>query len=439
MWVCVCFKAVTARFYHCMSTKELQPVRGTHDLMQADYAEHEEVICRAQHTAGLYGYGRVDTPIFEFSEVFHRTLGDTSDVVAKETYTFEDRGGESLTLRPEFTAAIVRAFISNKLTQEVPFKCFYAGPAFRYERPQKGRMRQFHQIGAELLGASDANADIELIALASQTLRVLGLDGAVTLELNSLGDVESRVNYRAALVAYLTQHEAALSEDSKLRLQKNPLRILDSKNEGDRAIVAGAPSLHDHFNAASQEHFAKVKAGLEALGIAFSVNDTLVRGLDYYSHTVFEFTTTQLGAQGTVLAGGRYDGLVKLMGGPDTAGIGFAAGVERLVALRETLQCGAAKAPALLVAVIPMSDAAEAPAWAVAQALRQENVAVEIAYKGNAKKRFSRADKLNATHALLLGEDEIAAGNVTLKDLKTGAQETFPRAALFKKLESYVV
>ena len=422
-----------------MSNKELQPVRGTHDLLGAVYAEHQAVIDQAQQVARLYGYARMDTPIFEFSDVFHRAVGETSDIVSKETYSFTDRGGESLTLRPEFTAAIVRAFISNKLTQELPFKCFYAGPAFRYERPQKGRMRQFHQIGAELLGANEPSADAEMIALAVHTLQAFGLGEAVTLELNSLGDVESRIAYRAALVNYLTQHADQLSEDSKLRLERNPLRILDSKNEGDRAIIANAPMLHEHFNETSRDFYARVKDGLTAFGIAFTENSRLVRGLDYYSHTVFEFTTDKLGSQGTVLAGGRYDGLVKLMGGPEIAGIGFAAGVERLVGLREALAVAAAADLAPAVALIPMGEAEEAAAWSLAQALRMAGISVDIAYKGNAKKRFTRADKLGARYAVLLGADEVAAGNATLKDLKTGTQETLPRDHLVKKLESHVV
>ena len=422
-----------------MSNKELQPVRGTHDLLGAVYAEHQAVIDQAQQVARLYGYARMDTPIFEFSDVFHRAVGETSDIVSKETYSFTDRGGESLTLRPEFTAAIVRAFISNKLTQELPFKCFYAGPAFRYERPQKGRMRQFHQIGAELLGANEPSADAEMIALAVHTLQALGLGEAVTLELNSLGDVESRIAYREALVNYLTQHADQLSEDSKLRLERNPLRILDSKNEGDRAIIANAPMLHEHFNETSRDFYARVKDGLTAFGIAFTENSRLVRGLDYYSHTVFEFTTDKLGSQGTVLAGGRYDGLVKLMGGPEIAGIGFAAGVERLVGLREALAVAAAADLAPAVALIPMGEAEEAAAWSLAQALRMAGISVDIAYKGNAKKRFTRADKLGARYAVLLGADEVAAGNATLKDLKTGTQETLPRDHLVKKLESHVV
>lgn len=422
-----------------MTSKELQPVRGTHDLLPVAYAEHGAVIGAAQREAQLYGFARMDTPVFEFSEVFHRAVGETSDIVAKETYTFTDRGGESLTLRPEFTAAIVRALLSNKLTQELPFKCFYAGPAFRYERPQKGRQRQFHQIGAELLGANEPMADVELIALAAQTLRVLGLGEAVTLELNSLGDAESRAAYREALVAYLAEHASGLSDDSKIRLGKNPLRILDSKDAGDRAIIAGAPTLHAHFNAASRDFYNAVKEGLSSLGIRYTENSRLVRGLDYYSHTVFEFTTEQLGAQGTVLAGGRYDGLVKLMGGPEIAGIGWAAGVERLVGLREVLGQTAALNLAPTVSVLPMSEAAAAVAWSVAQELRGAGIAADIAYKGNAKKRFERANKLQASYAVLLGDDELAAGTVTLKNLNTGTQETLPRADLLKKLESHVI
>ncbi len=415
-----------------MKAQELQPVRGTHDLLAEDYARHSDVIAAAQNVAQLYGYARIDTPIFEFSEVFHRAVGETSDIVSKETYSFTDRGGEGLTLRPEFTAAIVRAFISNKLTQELPFKCFAAGPAFRYERPQKGRMRQFHQIDAELLGVAEPSADVEMIAMAMHTLRVLGLSEVVTLEINSLGDAGSRQNYRAALVEYLNRHADKLSEDSKLRLAKNPLRILDSKDEGDKKIVQHAPSLSQHFNEASQSFYASVKAGLTALGIPFKENDRLVRGLDYYSHTVFEFTTNQLGAQGTVLAGGRYDGLIALMGGPDTPGIGFAAGVERLVALRETLNIVQQKAAAKLVAIIPMGTVAEAESWKLAQQLRGADIQVDVAYRGNAKKRFERANKIAATHAVILSEDEIAAGTVTLKDLKTGTQGSFPRAQLIE-------
>lgn len=405
---------------------QLQPVRGTHDLLPDSYMNHQRVINTAQDAALLYGFHRMDTPIFEFSEVFHRAVGETSDIVAKETYTFTDRGGESITLRPEFTAAIVRSFISNGLQQSLPFKCFYAGPAFRYERPQKGRLRQFHQIGCELLGASDPSADVEVMALGMHIVQALGLKDSVTLEINSLGDADSRAAYRDALVAYLLPYADKLSEDSKTRLAKNPLRILDSKSEGDRAITANAPTLHDYFNDASKAHFAKVKAGLDALGIAYTVSKKLVRGLDYYSHTVFEITTDKLGAQGTVLAGGRYDGLVKQMGGQDVAGIGFAAGVERLVALMD--------APLVqhkpIATIIPMDEAAEQEGWNIAQMLRAAGIAADIAYKGNAKKRFERANKIGAAFAVVIGPDELTRGEVTLKNLATGVQQTLARKAL---------
>lgn len=393
-------------------------------------AQHQRVANIAQQVAGLYGYRRIDTPIFEFSDVFHRAVGETSDIVTKETYTFADRGGESLTLRPEFTAAIVRSYISNGLQQLVPFKCFYYGPAFRYERPQKGRMRQFHQIGCEVLGAAEPSSDVEMIALAMQVLQALGLTQHLTLEINSLGDAASRAAYREALVAYLAQHRDGLSEDSKMRLEKNPLRILDSKDAGDRAIIANAPVLHAYFNEESHAHFARVKAGLDALGIAYHVSEKLVRGLDYYSHTVFEITTDQLGAQGTVLAGGRYNDLVKLMGGPDTACIGWAAGVERLVALQGEMLEHAAP----LAVVVPMQESAEDEAWKLAQQLRASGIRTEIGYKGNGKKRMERAGKMGARFALILGEDELASQTVTMKDLTAGTQERIARAAIVQKM-----
>lgn len=412
--------------------EKLQPVRGTHDLLPADFAKHQHVITTAQGIAALYGYARMDTPIFEFSEVFHRAVGETSDIVTKETYSFTDRGGESLTLRPEFTAAIVRAFISNGLQQHVPFKCFYAGPAFRYERPQKGRQRQFHQIGCETLGSAEASSDIEMIALAQHVLQVLGLGDSVALELNSLGDAASRASYREALVNYLSQFKSDLSEDSRNRLEKNPLRILDSKDEGDRKIIASAPTLHEYFNTESQAYFDAVKAGLEALGIAYTVSEKLVRGLDYYSHTVFEFTTDKLGAQGTVLAGGRYNDLVKLMGGTDTACIGFAAGVERLAALLgEEIAT-----PTPLVSVVPMQESAEVLAWQIAQNLRQAGIACEIGFKGKGGKRLERASKLGATYAIMLGEEELAKGEAMVKTLADGTQTPVKQSQLVEWLKS---
>jgi histidyl-tRNA synthetase len=419
-------------------SEALQPVRGTHDLLPEDFARQEHIIHTAQHIASLYGYARMDTPLFEFSDVFHRAVGETSDIVSKETYTFTDRGGESLTLRPEFTAAIVRAFVSNGLQQNVPFKCFYAGAAFRYERPQKGRQRQFHQLGCELLGAAQPVADVEMIALARQILSRLGLADAVTLEINSLGDTESRAAYRTALVDYLTRYKHELSEESQLRLSKNPLRILDSKSEADKKITSGAPKLEDYFTPAARDFFARVTGGLTHLNIPYRLNSTLVRGLDYYNHTVFEFTTNRLGAQGTVLAGGRYDGLVGLMGGADTPGIGFAAGVERLVGLREALGLAPAAQLAAQIAVIPVQESTEAAAWELVETLRQEGLPVEIAYHGNTGKRLKRADKLGCRFALLMGEEELAKGSVMVKNLADGTQVAVARAELVTWLKERI-
>ena len=413
-------------------SQQLRPVRGTHDWLAEDAAAYRAIVEAARAAAACYGFAEMQTPVFEFSEVFHRTLGETSDVVGKETYTFEDRGGESLTLRPEFTASIVRAFISNGLQEQLPFKAFYHGPAFRYERPQKGRMRQFHQLGVELLGAAEVQADIEVIALAAHILKALGLEDSVRLELNSLGDAESRAAYREALVAYFAAHKEALSEDSQARLQKNPLRILDSKNEGDKALAENAPKMQDYFNDASQRFFASLCEGLEALGIAYTHNPKLVRGLDYYNHTVFEFTTDKLGAQGTVLAGGRYDGLVKLMGGQDIAGIGFAAGIERLVSLA-TLNTPQT-AP---IVMIPMGEAAEAEALKITHVLRSQGLVVEQGYRGAAGKRMKKADKLNACAVLLLGDDELERGEITLRDLTSGEQRSVALTELADALEAY--
>jgi histidyl-tRNA synthetase len=406
-----------------MSNK-LQTVRGTHDLLPEIYAQHQHIIATAQQVAARYGFAGMQTPIFEFSDVFHRTLGDSSDVVSKETYRFEDRGGESLTLRPEFTASIARAFISNSMQQQVPCRWFYHGPAFRYERPQKGRQRQFHQFGCELLGAPEWQGDVDIIALGHDILNALGLGDAVRIEINTLGDSESRKTYRDQLVSYLQDHTGDLSDDSKIRLGKNPLRVLDSKAPQDQAIVKNAPSMGEAMNAESRDFFAQVQAGLKAMGIAFSVNETLVRGLDYYNHTVFEFITDHLGAQGTVLSGGRYDGLVGMIGGAPTAGVGFAAGIERLVLLRETLKLPMAATLNTDIAVIVLDDTLTHKALNIAHTLRKEGFNTDMAYKGNAGKRFKRADKLGARLAVILGSDEDAREEVTLKNLTSGTQKT---------------
>ncbi len=311
----------------------LQPVRGTHDILAPDFRRHRAVVETARCVAARYGYAEMSMPVFEFTEVFQRTLGETSDIVSKEMYTFADRSGDSLTLRPEATAGVARAFLSNGLTQDLPLKVFCQGPMFRYERPQKGRLRQFHQIDVELLGVAEPLGDVEIIALGADVLDALGLKDKVTLELNTLGDRESRLAYRSTLVDYLGDHATRLSSDSRARLERNPLRILDSKDEGDRAIIADAPAISDSLNDSSRRIFEDLCAGLDAAGVAYRLNPRLVRGLDYYCHAAFEFTTEELGAQGTVLAGGRYDGLIEQLGGQPTPGTGWAAGVERLAML----------------------------------------------------------------------------------------------------------
>jgi len=411
----------------------LRPVRGTRDLVGDDMRAYRHVVETAHQVAARHGYQEIATPLFEFVEVFARPLGETSDVVSKEMYAFEDRGGERLALRPEFTAGVARAFISGAFGQTLPIKLFCAGPAFRYERPQKGRYRQFHQIDAEILGAPEPLADIEVIALGHAILKALGLADYVTLELNSLGDSESRLAYRDKLVGYLERFKDDLSEDSKARLTRNPLRILDSKDKRDREIVSEAPLLSDAFNETSIRFYEQVQEGLEALGIPFRKTPKLVRGLDYYSHTAFEFTTTELGAQGAVLAGGRYDGLVKTLGGQDTAGIGWAAGIERLSMLIEASVRGLPSAARPIV-VVPMGDGMALEALKLANALRLAGHYVEYGFKGRVGQRLKRASQMKARFALMLGEDELAAGKVMLRDLDAGEQSEVDRAALGEHL-----
>lgn len=404
---------------------DLQPVRGTHDLLPEDMRDHRHVSDTARHVALRYGFEEMATPIFEFTNVFARTLGDTSDVVTKEMYTFEDRGGDSITLRPENTAGVARAYMSNGLAQNAPCKFFYSGPMFRYERPQKGRQRQFHQIGVELIGAAQPQADIEVISSGVAILKVLGLYSEITLELNTLGDPESRDAYRKVLVDYFTGHKDKLSKDSLLRLDRNPLRILDSKDEGDRELVKDAPVFSDYLNEASREFFKALTTGLDALEIAYVWNPRLVRGLDYYCHTAFEFTTTALGAQGTVMAGGRYDGLISQMGGQPTPGVGWAAGVERL-----SMLAGNAPAAKRPVVVVPLGGEAEVKALRIAEDLRAQDLRVEMAYSGNMKKRMKHANKVNARFAILLGDEELTKGVAGLKDLDSGEQQEVPLTAL---------
>ena len=410
----------------------LQPVRGTHDLLPDEARRARHVIETGRGIAERYGYEEAATPIFEFSEVFARTLGETSDIVTKEMYTFTDKGGEQITLRPEGTAGIARALISGGLSQHLPLKFFYAGPMFRYERPQKGRLRQFHQIGAELLGVGEPSGDVEVIALGATILEEIGVLQHTALELNTLGNTESRAAYRALLVEYFSDHLDSLSAESIDRLERNPLRILDSKNEGDREIVAGAPEFDDSLDAASQEFFAAVCAGLDTLNIAWQRNSRLVRGLDYYCHTAFEFTTEALGAQGAVLAGGRYDGLVEQMGGPSTPGVGWASGIERL-----SMLIGEAPAKQRPISMIPMGDAAEAVGLRLTEDLRRAGYTVDMGYRGKMKQRMKRANNINASVAVILGDDELAQCSATLRDLDSGEQELVALDDLRDRLEQF--
>lgn len=397
----------------------LQPVRGMHDLLPLEYRKHATIIEKAREIATSYGFATIATPLMEFKEVFKRTLGDVSDIVTKEMYEIADRGGESIVLRPEGTAGVARAILSNGLTQSTPLKYFYAGPMFRYERPQKGRLRQLHQVGVELFGVSDPVGDVEVIALAFDLLKALGLSHRVTLEINTLGDEESRKRYRDHLVTYLKDHHATLSPDSQNRLNRNPLRILDSKDEGDKKILKNAPLLTDSLNAFSQEIFLKIKEGLNLLHIPFKINPHLVRGLDYYCHIAFEITTTELGSQGTILAGGRYDGLVSTMGGPAIPGVGWGGGIDRMAMMLTEDDLPPLMRP---LAVVPMDEAFDMKGLELAQHLRKVGFTVEMTYGGGLGKRLKKANKCHALYALILGEEEISSRTVTLKSLDTGEQ-----------------
>jgi histidyl-tRNA synthetase len=383
----------------------LQPVRGTRDIIGDEAARHAHVVETARRVTALYGFSEWQTPIFEDTSLFLRPLGETSDVVTKEMYTFPDRGGDSLTLRPEGTAGICRALISNGLTQTLPQKVFYQGPMFRYERPQKGRYRQLHQIGIELLGPSVPLADAEVIACGWQILSELGVAKDVVLNINTLGDIPSRNNYRAALVAYFTEHAARLSEDSKTRLEKNPLRILDSKDAGDKELVAKAPLIYDHLSDEAAAFYANLKAQLGAFGVPFKENPEIVRGFDYYNHTAFEFLTTALGAQGAVGGGGRYNGLVEMLGGPPVAGVGWGLGIDRLAML-----LGAAPAAPPPVIVIGDEKAIE-----IANFLRGQGIAAEIPFAAGMKNGLKYANRRAAKWAVL-------ADMLVLKNLDDGSQ-----------------
>lgn len=406
-------------------------IRGTQDMLGEAALRFQHVVDTFDRVRRLYGFGRVELPVFEATAVFARSLGESTDVVSKEMYTFEDRGGDSLTLRPEFTAGIARAYLTEGWQQHAPLKIATDGPLFRYERPQKGRFRQFHQLDAEVIGSGEPAADVELLMFADQILRELGVSDGVTLQLNTLGDAATREAWRGALVAHFSGHRDALSEDSVERLEKNPLRILDSKDPRDRPIADTAPAIDDYMSAEAGAFFESVTKGLDAAGVAWTRNARLVRGLDYYRHTAFEFVTDRLGAQGTVLGGGRYDGLIEALGGPATPAVGWAAGIERLAMLID-----APAAETVTVAIVPMGAAAEAAATGIIAALRRAGIATDMAYKGNMKKRMQKADAWGARFAVILGDDELARGEAAVKELATGTQSAVALDRLVEALSA---
>lgn len=371
-----------------------QAIRGTQDIFGADAEAFAHVVETFERVRKLYRFRRAEMPVFEKTPVFSRSLGETTDVVSKEMYSFEDRGGESLTLRPEFTAGLARAYLTNGWKQYAPVKLATHGPVFRYERPQKGRYRQFHQIDAEVIGAAEPMVDVELLVMADQLLKELGIADGVTLQLNTLGDAASREAWRAALVSYFRDHRDQLSEDSQDRLERNPLRILDSKDPRDKPFTADAPRIDEFLSAEAQDFFGQVTQGLEAASVDFVRAPALVRGLDYYRHTAFEFVTDQLGAQGTVLAGGRYDGLIEALGGPATAAVGWAAGIERLAML--VADGGKAPAPQLTCILAVEDDAALPFAQKAITALRYQGLDAEMIASGSPRKRFDKAVKMDA-------------------------------------------
>jgi histidyl-tRNA synthetase len=404
-----------------------QKIRGTQDILGEEADRFVKVIDTFDRIRRLYAFQHVEVPMFEATEVFARSIGETTDIVSKEMYTFEDRGGDSLTLRPEFTAGICRAYISNGWQQLAPLKLATSGAVFRYERPQKGRFRQFHQLDAEIIGSDAPAADVELLVLGDQLLRELGIADAVRLELNTLGDAETRDEWRSALIAHFEKHRGDLSKESLDRLERNPLRILDSKEPQDRPVAETAPGIDDYLTLAAADFFATVTAGLDAAGVRWIRNSKLVRGLDYYRHTAFEFVTDQLGAQGAVIAGGRYDGLIESLGGPSTPAVGWAAGIERLAMLTS--------APVTLsvdAVLVPLGEQAEAQAVGVVAQLRRAGIACDMAFRGNMKKRMQKAAASGAHVAIIIGDDELARGVAGVKDLSSGAQREVSLSEIVK-------
>lgn len=420
----------------------MKAVRGMRDVFGEEMATWHRVEQIFRTVSAAFGYHEFRTPMLEHTELFARGVGEGSDIVGKEMYTFLDRGGDSVTMRPEMTAPIVRAAIEHNILRHQPTsRLWYYGPLFRYERPQKGRYRQFHQFGAELLGSPHPEADAEIIMLAYETLRAVGakLIEGVALEINTLGTASTREAYREALVQHFTAHRSALSEDSQRRLDTNPLRILDSKHPDDQSLIADAPALRTYLDEAAHMHFDTVRLLLDAAGIPYTVNDRLVRGLDYYSHTVFEITTTQLGSQNAVCGGGRYDPLFEMVGGTPAPAVGFSIGVERLVLLLEQMEGGLQPPSRAQVAVIALADEARLPAQLVALRLRRDGVSVITdVQRRSAKAQLNAAVKEQAQYAILLGTDELAAGTAMVKNLATASQETVPVERISPYLQQHL-
>ena len=414
--------------------KQIQAIRGMNDILPTQSPLWQKVEAVLRSSVSAYGYSEIRTPIVENTDLFKRSIGEVTDIVEKEMYTFADNNGDSLTLRPEGNASTVRAGNENGLLYNQEQRLWYMGPMFRHERPQKGRYRQFNQFGVEVYGIGSADIDAEVLMLSARLWEKLGISEHVSLELNTLGDPAERAVYRDALIAFLELHKDALDEDSKRRMYSNPLRVLDSKDQNVQAILVDAPELMDFLGEESKTHFSQLRELLDAVGIKYTINPRLVRGLDYYNRTVFEWVTSSLGSQGTVLAGGRYDGLVAQLGGKDTPAVGFAMGLERIVLLLETLELTKDIPPEVDVYVTAMGDSCLVEAIKVAQELRNALPNLKVMSHcggGNVKKQMKRADKSGASVALLIGEDELAEGMVTVKHLRNDIeQQRVARSAL---------
>ncbi|MFI3247045.1 MAG: histidine--tRNA ligase [Ferrimonas sp.] len=421
--------------------KQIQAIRGMNDYLPADTVKWQQVETTVRQVVASFGYQEIRTPIVEMTNLFTRGIGEVTDIVEKEMYTFADRNGDMLSLRPEGTASTVRAGNEHGLLYNQEQRLWYMGPMFRHERPQKGRYRQFHQFGVEVYGLASADIDAEVIMMSAALWQRLGLTEHVQLELNTIGNADERAAYRTTLIAYLEQHQEQLDEDSKRRMYSNPLRVLDSKDAGVQALLADAPALNDFLNEESSQHFSTLCELLDAAGIQYTINPRLVRGLDYYNRTVFEWVTQSLGSQGTVLGGGRYDSLVGQLGGKDTPAVGFAMGLERLVLLLDTIGYFAELPAQADVYLCAMGDNAVAAGLQLAQQLRTDIPGLKVMSHcggGNFKKQMKRADKSGAAWALILGEDELAQGLITLKPLRGGEQRQLQQAELMTELAALI-